>query len=168
MVAAGRVGWVVVTVVEREVGLPVAAMVGRLAAVCVVGLLAGLAVTVVGGLGMAGVWTAAVGSGSVFVGCGGGLVAVRPWRARAVSRWPMLVFGAQGLSLGLTGAAAGVMAWRLLYSAALLDAVVLLVVLPLTWVSVWIALARLMGSSLAPVPTEEGVGGESGVGGGGS
>jgi len=164
--AAGERAGLIVVGVEREVRLPVGAMFGRVVMVCIVGLAVGLVVTGVGGLGMAGLWTALVGSGAVFLGCLGGLMAVRPWRSRVVSRWPMLVFGAQGLSLALTGVSAGVMVWRLLYSAALLDAGVLLIVLPLTWVSVWIALARLVGSSLAPVPAEDG-GGVGSDGGGG-
>jgi hypothetical protein len=76
-----------------------------------------------------------------------------PWRERESARWPALLFGAQGLSLFGAGLAAGVGSWRLLYSAALLDAVVLLVVLSPTWIAVWVVLAKSLADALAAVPS---------------
>lgn len=138
--------------------MPVSAL-GPALLVPVLGFVFGAGMSVALGRGDAGLATAGVASGAVLIGCGGCLAAVRPWVRRGASRLPMLLFGAQGASLFVTGGIAGAAGWRLLYSAALLDVPVLLVVLPLAWTVFWVVVARLTASAMARPA--------AGVGGGG-
>lgn len=126
-----------------------------LAVVGLVGLLGGSAGAMLGlirGSGAAGWATAGLCAAAVIVGAGASLLAVRPWAAREPAKWPVLVFAAQGGSVLVTLALAGGLGWSLLYSAALLDLVVLLGVLPATWIATWIAVAKVMAAALAVPP----------------
>lgn len=75
-----------------------------------VGLVGWGVVVVAGGAGVVGVWLGAV---AVALAHGAGLVAMRPWQARRLGRWPFVWLIGRGVSFGVVLALA-----VLLYSAA--------------------------------------------------
>ncbi len=145
----------VVEIRDPEIALPVPRLAAAVGAVVVVGFGVGVAVGLFSEGIEAGTATAAVAALAVGLGVGGCVAGLRPWSPRRASRWPVLLFGMQGLSLLASGGIAGIAGWRLLYSAALLDVPVLLAVLPTSWIAAWIAIAKVQASALAAAVRSE-------------
>ena len=135
---------------RRLEALPVGPLLGFAGGVPVAGAALGVGLAGLVGRGESGLWTGSVAGVAVAIGAVVPLLALRPAKPRAVDRWPMLVFAAQGASVVLTLLTAGVLGWWLLYSPARLDVVVLLGVLPASWVATWIAVAKVLAASLSP------------------
>ena len=134
----------------RLAALPLGALAASAAGVPAAGAALGVAASTLLGRGEAGLLSAVVGGAAVLFGSLAAVLAIRPNKPRPIDRWPVVVFGAQGASLVLSGAFAGVLGWWLLYSPPRVDAVVLLGVLPVSWIATWIAVAKLLAASLSP------------------
>ena len=146
---------------ERSVRLPFGLIAAMVACVCVLGFSVGWGAGSMAGRAGA-LANAGVAAGAVFLGVLVSLAGAQLWRERPASRWPIVLFAAQGASLVLSGVAAGVAGWALLYSPPLLDAFVLLGVLSTSWIAVWVAVAKVMAAALSSLPS--GPGGTIGAG----